>query len=85
MGQPPLDQRRRDVLKALIQLHIASGEPIGSESLSRLLERRLSSATLRHIMADLEGMGYLDHPHTSAGRVPTDDGYRVYVDSLLEP
>jgi heat-inducible transcriptional repressor len=78
-----LDDRSREVLKSLIQLHIATGEPVGSESLARALGRTLSSATLRNIMADLEKKGYLDHPHTSAGRQPTDEGYRVYVDSLL--
>src|SRR2546427_12956660 len=82
MASPVLDERSRDVLKSLIQLHIATGAPVGSESLSRTLDRPLSPATVRNIMADLERMGYLDHPHTSAGRMPTDDGYRVYVDSL---
>jgi len=77
-----LDERSRDVLKALIQVHIATGEPVGSETLSRQLNRSLSPATLRNIMAELERNGLLNHPHTSAGRVPTDDGYRVYVDSL---
>ena len=71
--------------RSLIQLHIATGEPVGSESLARALHRSLSSATLRNIMADLEKLGYLDHPHTSAGRVPTDEGYGVYVDSLMQP
>jgi heat-inducible transcriptional repressor len=83
MSQPVLDERRKDVLRSLIQLHIESGEPVGSASLSRSLNRSLSPATLRNIMADLEALGYLDHPHTSAGRVPTDEGYRVYVDSLM--
>jgi heat-inducible transcriptional repressor len=77
------DDRRRDVLRTLIQLHVETGEPVGSESLSRALHRALSPATLRSIMADLEALGYLDHPHTSAGRVPTDEGYRIYVDSLM--
>jgi heat-inducible transcriptional repressor len=80
---PALDERRREVLRTLIQLHIETGEPVGSESLSRSLDRVLSSATIRSVMADLEALGYLDHPHTSAGRVPTDDGYRFYVDSLM--
>ena len=80
----PLDDRR-EVLRALIQLHVDTGEPVGSENLSRALRRALSPATLRSIMADLEALGYLDHPHTSAGRVPTDEGYRVYVDSLTGP
>ena len=83
MVKPDLDERSREVLKALIQLHIASGEPVGSESLSKVLSRPLSSATLRHTMADLERKGYLDQPHTSAGRLPTDEGYRFYVDSLM--
>jgi heat-inducible transcriptional repressor len=83
MTVPRLDERRSDVLKSLIQLHIATGEPVGSESLSRLLKQKLSPATVRSIMADLERLGYLDHPHTSAGRLPTDEGYRVYVDSLM--
>ena len=82
-----LDERRREVLRTLIRLHIETGEPVGSESLSRSLNRALSPATLRNVMADLEALGYLDHPHTSAGRVPTDEGYRFYVDSLagLQP
>jgi heat-inducible transcriptional repressor len=83
MTAPVFDERRKDVLRSLIQLHVESGEPVGSESLSRTLNRSLSPATLRNIMADLEALGYLDHPHTSAGRVPTDEGYRVYVDSLM--
>ena len=83
MASPVLDERSRDVLKSLIQLHIATGAPVGSESLSRTLDRPLSPATIRNIMADLERMGYLDHPHTSAGRMPTDEGYRVYVDTLM--
>jgi heat-inducible transcriptional repressor len=83
MTNPPLDERSRDVLRSIIQLHVSTGEPVGSESLARALGRTLSSATLRSIMADLEKKGYLDHPHTSAGRQPTDEGYRVYVDSLL--
>jgi heat-inducible transcriptional repressor len=78
-----LDERSREVLKSLIQLHIATGEPVGSESLARTMNRSLSPATLRNIMADLEKHGYLAHPHTSAGRMPTDEGYRVYVDSLM--
>ena len=83
MASPVLDERSRDVLRSLIQLHIATAAPVGSESLSRTLDRPLSPATIRNIMADLERLGYLDHPHTSAGRMPTDEGYRVYVDSLM--
>jgi heat-inducible transcriptional repressor len=80
----PLDERSREILRALIQIHIDTGEPVGSETLSRALGRTLSSATIRNELADLEKLGYLDHPHTSAGRVPTDEGYRVYVDGLSE-
>src|SRR5262245_11880964 len=83
MPPPVLDDRRKEVLRSLIQLHVETGEPVGSESLSRALHRSLSPASLRNIMADLEALGYLDHPHTSAGRVPTDEGYRLYVDSLM--
>lgn len=78
-----LDERQKDVLKSVIRLHIATGEPVGSESLARELNRSMSPATLRNVMADLEKLGYLDHPHTSAGRMPTDDGYRVFVDNLM--
>jgi heat-inducible transcriptional repressor len=83
MMPPALDERSREVLKSLIQLHIATGEPVGSESLARAMNRSLSAATLRNTMADLERLGYLEHPHTSAGRQPTDQGFRVYVDSLM--
>lgn len=82
-GPPPIDERSQEVLKSLIRLHIATGEPVGSQSLARALSRRLSPATLRNVMADLERAGYLSHPHTSAGRVPTDEGYRAYVDCLM--
>ena len=78
-----LDERQKDVLRSVIQIHIATGEPVGSESLARHLNRSMSSATLRNVMAELEKLGYLDHPHTSAGRRPTDEGYRVFVDSLM--
>jgi len=78
-----LDERSKGVLKSVIQLHIATGEPVGSESVCRVLNRSMSPATIRAIMADLERAGYLDHPHTSAGRMPTDEGYRFYVNSLM--
>jgi heat-inducible transcriptional repressor len=85
MTTPALDDRRKEVLRSIIKLHIDTGEPVGSESLSRALNRSLSPATIRNIMAELEAMGYLEHPHTSAGRMPTDEGYRFYVDSLMGP
>ncbi len=80
---PALDERSREVLRALIQLHVATGEPVGSETLSRALARAFSSATLRNVMSDLERQGYLEHPHTSAGRLPTDEGWRFYVTWLM--
>ena len=85
MPATALDDRRREVLRTLIQLHVETGDPVGSQSLCRAFGRALSPASLRSIMADLEALGYLDHPHTSAGRIPTDEGYRVYVDSLMGP
>jgi heat-inducible transcriptional repressor len=85
MSSPALDDRRREVLRQLIDLHIETGEPVGSEALARALNRAVSSATLRNMMADLEELGYLNHPHTSAGRMPTDEGYRLYVDALMDP
>jgi heat-inducible transcriptional repressor len=84
MPATAFDDRRREILRTLIQLHIETGDPVGSENLARALDRTLSPATVRSIMADLEDLGYLDHPHTSAGRVPTDGGYRVFVDSLMD-
>jgi len=81
---PSLDERSREVLRLLIQHHIQTGEPVGSETLASRMNRAISPATIRNIMAELERQGLLDHPHTSAGRLPTDEGYRVYVDSLME-
>src|SRR3972149_1711973 len=83
MPATALDDRRREVLRTLIQLHVDTGEPVGSESLSRAFGRALSPASLRSLMADLEALGYLDHPHPSAGRGPPGEGCRVYVDSLM--
>jgi heat-inducible transcriptional repressor len=83
MAATALDDRSRDILKLLVQLHIATGEPVGSETLARSMGRPLSSATLRNVMAELEKLGYLDQPHTSAGRLPTDEAYRFYVDALM--
>ena len=79
-----LNERERDILKSVIQHYIASGKAVGSRILSKERGQRISPATIRNIMADLEEMGFLIHPHTSAGRIPTDNGYRFYVDNLLE-
>jgi heat-inducible transcriptional repressor len=77
-----MDDRHRDVLIALIREYIDSAEPVGSRVLARRHFRRLSPATIRNVMADLEEMGYLAQPHASAGRVPTDQAYRFYVQSF---
>ena len=80
-----MDARHRDVLIAVIREYIDSTEPVGSRVLARRHFPTLSAATLRNVMADLEEMGYLGHPHTSAGRVPTDKAYRFYVESFPPP
>lgn len=78
-----LDERGKDVLRAVIQEFITSGEPVGSQHLTRRGEFEVSPATMRNVLSELEALGYLEKPHTSAGRVPTDQGYRFFVDSLL--
>lgn len=78
------DKRRREMLALIIREHLNSGEPIGSRTISKLSSEGLSAATIRNVMSDLEEFGYLEQPHTSAGRVPTDHGYRFYVDHILE-
>src|SRR3982750_585521 len=77
------DDRSRELLSAAIKLYVATGEPVGSRTLSRYSREQLSAATIRNIMADLEEAGFLSQPHASAGRVPTDRGYRFYVDGLI--
>ena len=79
---PALDQRSRQVLLSVIAEYVETGEPVGSRAIARRHIRGLSPATIRNAMADLEEMGYLVQPHTSAGRVPTDAAYRFYVDHL---
>ncbi len=79
-----MTERDREILKAVVQIHISTGEPVGSRTISKHLNMKLSPATIRNIMADLEEKGYLMQPHTSAGRIPTDRGYRYYVDHLIE-
>lgn len=78
-----LDERSRTLLKTLIERYIADGQPVGSRALSRYSGLDLSAATVRNVMADLEEVGFIASPHTSAGRVPTARGYRFFVDSLL--
>ena len=79
-----LDPRARQLLRTLIARHIHDGEPVGSQTLARHSGLEVSPATIRNILADLEETGYLTAPHTSAGRIPTAQGYRVFVDSLLQ-
>ncbi len=79
-----LDNRKMRILKSIIQTYLETGEPVGSRTISKLDDLNVSSATIRNEMADLEEMGLITHPHTSAGRIPTDKGYRLYVDELME-
>lgn len=83
-GPAELDDRSQYLLKALIERYISHGQPVGSRPLSREIQIDLSPATIRNVMADLEDMGYLYSPHTAAGRVPTAQGYRFFVDSLMQ-
>ena len=79
-----LDERKIKILNAIIQTYLETGEPVGSRTISRFTDLKLSSATIRNEMSDLEEMGYILQPHTSAGRIPSDKGYRFYVDHLME-
>ena len=79
-----LDSRKKKILQAIIRNYLETGEPVGSRTISKYADLDLSAATIRNEMADLEEMGYIFQPHTSAGRIPTDAGYRLYVDDMLE-
>lgn len=78
-----LDARKRTILDAIIRTYLSTGEPVGSRTISKYTDLNLSSATIRNEMSDLEEMGYILQPHTSAGRIPSDKGYRFYVDNLV--
>ena len=78
-----LDERKVKILKAIVSNYLETGEPVGSRTISKYTDLNLSSATIRNEMSDLEDLGYIFQPHTSAGRIPTDKGYRFYVDSLM--
>ena len=78
-----LDERKVTILKAIIKTYLETGEPVGSRTISKSLDIKLSSATIRNEMSDLEEMGYIIQPHTSAGRIPSDKGYRFYVDQIV--
>lgn len=79
-----LDERKLKILQAIIRTYLETGEPVGSRTISKYSDLNLSSATIRNEMSDLEEMGYILQPHTSAGRIPSDKGYRLYVDTMLE-
>lgn len=79
-----LDDRKLKILQAIIRTYLETGEPVGSRTISKDTDLHLSSATIRNEMSDLEDMGYILQPHTSAGRIPSDKGYRLYVDTMLD-
>ena len=76
--------RHDDIFKCIVESYVETAEPVGSRFVSKMYKGNLSPATIRNVMADLEEMGLIHQPHTSAGRVPTDKGYRYYVDSFLK-
>lgn len=79
-----LDDRKLKILQAIIRTYLETGEPVGSRTISKYTDLNLSSATIRNEMSDLEEMGYILQPHTSAGRIPSDLGYRLYVDTMMD-
>jgi len=83
-GQLEMTERKQKILNAIIQNYLETGEPVGSRTISKHTDLNLSSATIRNEMSDLEELGYIMQPHTSAGRIPSDKGYRLYVDALME-
>src|SRR5262249_30023275 len=85
-GRPKPDSRRQAVLATIIESYLVTGEPVGSHAISDRFARAAGwgSATIRNVMAELEEVGLLEQPHTSAGRIPTDRGYRYYVDNMLD-
>src|SRR5688572_33276034 len=84
VGLRELNERSREIFKRIVETYLATGEPVGSRNLSRALPMTLSPASVRNVMADLEGLGLIYAPHTSAGRLPTQTGLRLFVDGLLE-
>ena len=79
-----LNERKKRILKAIIKTYMETGEPVGSRTISKYTDLNISSATIRNEMSDLTDMGYIIQPHTSAGRIPSDKGYRLYVDELMQ-
>jgi heat-inducible transcriptional repressor len=82
-GRLDLDERKLKILQAIIRNYLETGEPVGSRTISKYTDLNLSSATIRNEMSDLEELGYILQPHTSAGRIPSDKGYRLYVDQMM--
>jgi heat-inducible transcriptional repressor len=78
-----LSPRRREILRRVVEEHVATGQPVGSKVLVERAGMRVSSSTVRSELAELEALGLLTHPHTSAGRIPTESGYRVYTEELV--
>src|SRR5437879_8334939 len=83
-GLPQLNERARDIFRQIVESYLATGEPVGSRNISRLIAVPLSPASVRNVMSDLEHLGLIYAPHTSAGRLPTEAGLRMFVDGLLE-
>ena len=79
-----MTERKKQILKIVVEHYIRTAEPVGSNAIAAQMERRVSSATIRNELAELTEMGYLEQPHTSAGRAPTPKGYRLYVDELMQ-
>ena len=79
-----LSERKLKILQAIVGDYIRSAEPVGSRTLSKKYDMGISAATIRNEMSDLEEMGYIQQPHTSAGRIPSDKGYRFYVDQIMQ-
>ncbi len=84
MREMELSERKMKILQAVVRNYLETGEPVGSRTISKYTDLNLSSATIRNEMADLEEMGYIVQPHTSAGRIPSDAGYRLYVDTMMQ-
>ena len=79
-----LTARKKQILKIVVDSYVATAEPVGSKVIAQQMPGKISSATIRNDLADLVEMGYLEQPHTSAGRIPTPSGYRMYVNELME-
>ena len=79
-----LNDREKTILRSIVQQFILTASPVGSRNITKKFNVGVSPATVRNIMSDLEDSGFINHPHTSAGRIPTDKGYRYYVDALME-